>query len=84
MKLRKKTIALLLFSAAFICSVGVSAFVLWQTDVLNLPSQNKPVTAPVEESLTLYPAPAADGRWGYINEQGEVILPQTYEEAEPF
>lgn len=84
MKLRKKTIALLLFSAAFICSVGVSAFVLWQTDVLNLPSQNKPVTAPVEESLTLYPAPAADGRWGYINEQGEVILPQIYEEALPF
>lgn len=84
MKLRKKTIALLLFSAAFICSVGVSAFVLWQTDVLNLPNQNKPVTAPVEERLTLYPAPAADGRWGYINEQGEVVLPQIYEDALPF
>ncbi len=84
MKLRKKTMALLLFSAAFICSVGVSAFVLWQTDVLNLPNQHEPVTAPVEERLTLYPAPAADGRWGYINGEGEVVIRQVYEDALPF
>ena len=38
MKIRKKTMALLLFSTAFICTVGVSALVLWQTDVLRLPS----------------------------------------------
>lgn len=84
MKLRKKTIALLLFSAAFICLISVSAFVLWRTDVLRLPNQNQPASNPVEEKLTLYPAPAADGRWGYINEQGEVVLAQVYEAALPF
>lgn len=87
MKIRKKTLALLLFSTAFICTVGVSALVLWQTDVLNLPSQQ-----PAEPAITenpqpvsmLYPALNDDGLWGYIDEKGQMVLPAVYQEALPF
>jgi len=99
MKIRKKTLALLLFSVAFICTVAASSLVLWRTDVLNLPGE--PPAEPVvsnnlPESLMLYPALQADGLWGYINEQGLQLLPnrpttvssiepaEAYQEARPF
>jgi hypothetical protein len=76
---------LLLFSAGFICSVGVSAFVLWQTDVLSLPNQaEQPVVSTVVQAETLYPAQNEDGLWGYINEQGVMVLPAVYEDAKIF
>ena len=88
MKIRKKTLALLLFSAGFICSVAVSAFVLWRTDVLNLPNQpntpDTPVVAPVENVGMIYPAPNEDGLWGYINGEGEFVLGAAYQQALPF
>lgn len=85
MKIRKKTLALLLFSAGFICSVAVSAFVLWRTDVLNLPhQQDTPVVAPVQNAGAVYPAPNEDGLWGYINGEGEFALAAAYQQALPF
>ncbi len=87
MKIRKKTLALLLFSTAFICTVGVSALVLWQTDVLNLPN-SQPVEPAVTENpqpvSLLYPALNDDGLWGYINDKGQLVLPAVYQEALPF
>lgn len=87
MKIRKKTMALLLFSTAFICTVGVSALVLWQTDVLNLPS-GQPVEPTVTENpqpvSLLYPALNEDGLWGYIDDKGKMALPAVYQEALPF
>lgn len=82
MKLRKKTMALLLFSVAFMCSVGVSAFVLWQTDALRL-QDDKPAVSPNVVSA-LYPAADDTGRWGYINEQGEWQVPAQYQAAKLF
>lgn len=85
MKIRKKTLALLLFSAGFICTVGVSAFVLWQTDVLSLPNQaEQPVVSTTVLPEVLYPAQSEDGLWGYINERGEMVLPAVYEDAKIF
>lgn len=85
MKIRKKTLALLLFSAAFICSVGVSAFVLWQTDVLNLPNgTEQPVVSTNVQNGTLYPAPDSRGLWGYIDEQGAWQLAPRYQQAQAF
>lgn len=85
MKMRKKTLALLLFSAAFICSVGVSAFVLWQADVLNLPGrQEQPAVSQNVRPQTLYPAPDANGLWGYIDEQGVWRIAPKYQQANAF
>ena len=84
MKIRKKTLALLLFSTGFICTVAVSALVLWQTDVLNLPhgQDEKPtISNNVSTQGTLYPALREDGLWGYINEQGAQVLPVSLQTA---
>lgn len=82
MKIRKKTLALLLFSVAFMCSVGVSAFVLWQTDALRL--QSEPVVSPSVQTEILYAARAEDGRWGYIDGQGEWQIAAQFEQARAF
>lgn len=79
MKLRKKTLALLLFSAAFMCSLGVSAFVLWQTDALRL-QQNEPVVS-TNVAKALYPAADEDGLWGYIDGQGAWQVAAQFDEA---
>lgn len=79
MKIRKKTLALLLFSVAFMCSVGVSAFVLWQTDALHLQPSQPVVSTAV--GRVLYPAADGEGRWGYIDEQGDWQVPAQFEEA---
>ena len=84
MKIRKKTLALLLFSTGFICTVAVSALVLWQTDVLKLPhgQQEEPaVSDNVSMQGTLYPALQEDGLWGYITEQGVQVLPYSLKTA---
>lgn len=87
MKIRKKTLALLLFSTAFICTVAASSLVLWQTDVLKLPhgQQTEPVVSDnVPNQGALYPALLENGLWGYINERGVQRLPAASEEqAEP-
>lgn len=84
MKMRKKTFALLLFSVAFMCSVGVSAFVLWQTDALDLQKTNQPVMSDDVQTRVLYPAVDAAGLWGYIDEQGTWQVPAKFEQAMPF
>lgn len=85
MRITKKALALLLFSTAFMCIVAVSAYVLWKNDVLDLPLPPDDVTvvAPVEQN-ELYPVPAEDGRWGYINGSGEMVISPVYQEARPF
>lgn len=82
MKIRKKTLALLLFSVAFMCSVGVSAFVLWQTDALRL--QTEPVMSPSVQAGVLYPARDEGGLWGYIDGQGEWQIAAQFEQARIF
>lgn len=87
MRITKKALALLLFSAGFICTVGVSAYVLWKTDVLDLPMTQQPdapVIAPVEQEDALYPVMAEDGLWGYIDGSGTMVISPVYEEARPF
>lgn len=79
MKIRKKTLALLLFSVAFMCSVGVSAFVLWQTDALHLQPSQPVVSTAV--GRVLYPAADAEGHWGYIDEQGAWQVQAQFEQA---
>ncbi len=84
MKIRKKTLALLLFSTGFICTVAASSLVLWQTDVLELPhgQQTEPVVSDnVPNQGALYPALLGDGLWGYINERGTQILPYSPQAA---
>lgn len=85
MRIRKKTLALLLFSTGFICTVAVSALVLWQTDVLRLPvHEDQPVAAEPDRQGLLYPVCDGQGLWGYMNEQGQLIIQPAYEEAKPF
>ena len=86
MRMTKKAMALLMFSAGFLSIVAVSAYVLWETDVLELPvppQDDQPVIAPIEQD-ELYPVMSAAGLWGYMDAAGVQVIAPEFEDVRPF
>ncbi len=88
MKMKKKTLAITLFSVAFLAIVIVSALVLWQKDVLppvgKQPDDVEEPTGVAEEDPLLYPVLADNGLWGYMSHKGEIKIPAVYKQADFF
>ena len=83
MRLSKKTFAGTIFAVAFVMMVGISAVALWINDCI--PFDNaRPVAGEEVEDFTLYPATDENGKWGYIDADGNWIVAAEYDSAELF
>lgn len=87
MKMKKKTFAGVIFIVAFVMMIGISAVALWTNNVMPFDKNDKPavgIPAISAEDKLLYPATDDNGKWGYINSEGEWIVQAQYDYAELF
>lgn len=88
MKLRKKTLAMTLFSFAFACIVATSAYVLHQQGVFEqLANGDDLVTTPAATvepvaGTGMYPVMDENNLWGFMDSKGEIILDCQYAQTE--